>query len=429
MTITIGDSKAVWARRISAVVSITLCGRLLGFIYPVLVLRHLDHDAAALAFFFINTGYFVVQPVSGGPAMAMVRPIAASSSNDEQAQWLRAAGKILVPGVTFAAILAVIVCVTSDAPVFPMLLMVAGLSFDTMYFQTLTARTRYTAAATYRLIANIAQLLAIVLVFTMGLQSVTLVVGIFALSYFFGFAGVEPRQRALIDLMRRRVVATHNQLRKLAITAVPTLLTGLAYAGIVGLDTYLVRLASPNLVAGYGAAKTLASPFLLIPIAVVTIVQPETARADATRANALRRHLLLFGLLVSAVAIVGCWTLSGFVVSIIYGSRYQEAATTLSWLGTGATFLGFHTLLQVWCWGRDRYVPPMISLSTGALIAISCNLLLVPSLGAEGAGIAVCGGTAVAACLLVILSRPTGVSQLHLTAKLAADSAQSGLAP
>jgi O-antigen/teichoic acid export membrane protein len=415
MIITIGHTKAVWVRRISAVVSITLFGRLLGFIYPVLVLRHLNHDAAALAFFFINTGYFVVQPVSGGPAMAMVRPIAAASSNDEQAQWLRAAGKVLVPGVIFAAILAVIVCVTSNAPVLPMLLMVAGLSFDTMYFQTLTARTRYTAAATYRLIANVAQLLAIILVFAAGLQSVTLVVGIFALSYLFGFVGVEPRQRALIDLVRRPVTATRNQLRKLAITAVPTLLTGLAYAGIVGLDTYLVRLASPNLVAGYGAAKTLASPFLLIPIAVVTIIQPETARASASSAIALRRHLLLFGLLISAVAIAGCWILSGFVVNAIYGTRYPEAATTLSWLGTGATFLGFHTLLQVWCWGRDRYTPPLISLSTGAVIAISCNLLLVHNLGARGAGIAVCIGTGIAATVLVVLSRPSTVPRLCLS--------------
>ena len=197
---TLQHPKAVWVKRISAVVSITFLGRLIGFLYPVIVLRRLDSHAAGLAFFFINTGYFVVQPVSGGPAMAMVRPIAAASGDREQAQWLRAATTVLLPGIIFATTVALIVCLTSNAPVLPMLLMVVGLSADTMYFQLLTARSRYTAAATYRLIANIAQLAALLFVLTLGFRSVTLVVGIFARSYIFGFAAVEPRQRALIIL-------------------------------------------------------------------------------------------------------------------------------------------------------------------------------------------------------------------------------------
>jgi O-antigen/teichoic acid export membrane protein len=422
-TATARQTRLIWARRISAVVSITLLGRLIGFLYPVLVLRQLDSHAAGLAFFFINTGYFVVQPVSGGPAMAMVRPIAAASSDSERAQWLRAAGAILVPGVAFASTIALIVCVTSEAPAIPMLLMVVGLTADTMYFQLLTARSRYTAAAIYRLISNIAQLAALILIFSLGFHSVTLIVGIFALSYAFGFAVTEPHQRALIGLLKHSVSATRSQRHKLLATATPTLMTGLAYAGITGLDTYLVRLAHSDLVAGYGAAKTLASPFLLVSLAVTTIVQPETARADLNSAIALRRHLLLFGTGIGVVAIAACWILSGFAVSIVYGSRYPEAAMTLSWLGTGATLLGLHTLLQVWCWGRDRYIVPLISLSTGALIAITCNLLLVPGLGARGAGIAFCAGTAVATMLLIILSRPAMVSQRHLVAAPTTDPA------
>ncbi len=182
-------------------------------------------------------------------------------------------------------------------------------------------------------------------------------------------------------------------------------MTGMAYSGIVGLDTYLVRLQRPSLVAEYGAAKTLASPLLLVSLAVMTIVQPETARASTERAHVLRRHMLLYGAGIGAIAVLACWTLSGIVVRIVYGTHYPEAAITLSWLGTGVTFLGLHTLLQVWCWGRDRYTPPLISLSIGAIIAIASNLLLVPDLGARGAGMAICLGTAVATAVLVGLSR------------------------
>ncbi len=402
-TFTLGEK--VWVRRISAVVAITMLGRLIGFLYPVLVLRQLDNSSAGLAFFFINSAYFVVQPVSGGPAMAMVRPIAASSNDDERAQWLRAAATITTPAIALALVVGVTVCVTSSAPVGPMLLMVVGLSADTMYFQTLTARYHYVAAATYRLISNIAQLAILVLVLALGFRSVPLIVGIFASSYAVGFAAVEWHQRTLTELLRRAVSATRAQRRTLAKTAAPTLLTGLAYSGIVGLDTYLVRLANPDLVAGYGAAKTLAAPFLLISLAVMTIIQPETARADLTSAMALRRRILRFGACGGAIAIVICWTLSGPAVHLVYGTRYPEAAMTLSWLGTGTTLLGLYTLLQMWCWGRGRYIAPLISLGVGAMAAIGCNILLVPNFGARGAGIAICLGTAVATALLVGLSR------------------------
>ncbi len=406
-TTTLDRKTTTWLRRISAVVAFTMLGRLIGFLYPVLVLRQLSNSSAGLAFFFINSAYFVVQPVSGGPAMAMVRPLAAASSESERGQWLRAAVAITVPAVVLTTIIGVAVCLSSGAPVLPMLLMVAGLSADAMYFQILTARYRYVVAAIYRLIANVAQLAALVFVLALGFRSVTLVVGIFALSYFVGFAAAEWQQRTLIALIRRAVSATRAQRRSLMKAALPTLVTGLAYSGIVGLDTFLVRIANRDLVAGYGAAKTLAAPFLLVSLAVMTIVQPEAARADLHSALALRRRILRLGACGGAVAIAACWLFSGVAVRVVYGIRYPEAAMTLRWLGTGTTLLGLYTLLQMWCWGRGRYMTPLMSLGTGAIAAVGCNLLLVPHLGTRGAGIAVCLGSAVATALLVLLSRPT----------------------
>jgi O-antigen/teichoic acid export membrane protein len=404
-TVTRGERE--WLRRISGVLVVTLLGRLIGFLYPVLLLRQLDNAAAGLAFFFINSAYFVVQPVSGGAAMAMVSPIAAASTDDERAQWLRAAANALVPGVMAAMAVAIFACVTSNAPVLPMLAMVLGLSADTMYFQLLTARHRYAAAATYRLISNVAQLAALVVVLALGFRSVTLVVAIFAFSYVVGFAAVEPGQRVLLSLAQRAVSATRSQRRRLIKTAIPTAITGLAYSGITGADTYLVRLTHHDLVAPYGAAKTLAAPFLLVSLALATIVQPETARADRTQAASLRSRIIRLGAGGGAIAIAACWIFSGIAVRLVYGARYPAAVTTLSWLGAGTTLLGLHTLLQVWCWGRGQYVMPLISLVTGAGVAIAANLALVPRLGAPGGGVAMCIGAAVAMVLIVGLSSKT----------------------
>jgi len=402
-TLTFGER--VWARRVSAVVAITLLSRFIGFLYPVLVLRDLDRPAAALAFFFISSAYFVIQPVSGGPAMAMVRPIVAAVTDDERAQWMRAAMAAVIPGIAVALTVAFAACVTSDAPLLPMLLMVLGLSADTMYFQLLTSRHRYATAATYRLIANVGQLAVLAAVLVLGSRSVTLVIAIFAFSYGFGIAVTEHRQRAVLTLLKRAVRATIGQRRRLMVTAMPTMATGFAYSGITGLDTYLVRLSQPDLVAVYGAAKTLASPFLLVSLAVTTIVQPEAARADPAQASALRRRMLILGAAVATIAIAACWALSSLAIQLVYGSRFPQAALTLSWLGTGTTLLGIHTLLQVWCWGRGRYVMPLVSLGSGAVIAVVANLVLVPRVGAQGAGLAVFLGCATATCILVALTR------------------------
>lgn len=396
---------ARWARRVTAVTAITMFGRLIGFLFTALVLNHLDASDAGLAFFFINTAFFIVQPVSGGPAMAMVRPIAAASSDGERMSWLGAASVVLVPAVAVSFAVAAIACATSGAPVGPMLLMVACLSADAMYFQLLTARYRYTAAATYRLIANAVQLGALIIVLTGGIRSVNLIIAIFALSYLCGIAIVEPRQRVLVGVAQRAATVTRAQCWKLAATAIPTLATGLAYSGMVGVDTYLVRLHDPGQVAGYGAAKTLAAPYLLISFALVSILQPETAKVGPEHAMRLRRRVLAMGLGGSALAIVTCWAVSGLAVSIVYGQRYPEAATTLRWLGTAATLIGFHSLLQMWCWGRGRYVQPTVSLGIGAGVAVVCNLLLLPQLGAPGAGMAVLFGGLTALFLLVALSR------------------------
>lgn len=400
-------TETAWARRIGLVLVITLLGRLIGFLYPVLLLRQLDNAAAGLAFFFINSAYFVVQPVSGGAAMAMVSPIAAASSDDERAQWLRAAASAFVPGIALASVVAIVVCVTSSAPILPMLAMVLGLTADTMYFQLLTARQRYVAAASYRLIANVAQLAALVAVLVLGFRSVTLAVVIFASSYLVGFVAVEPAQRVLIGLARRAVSATRAQRRRLIATAIPTAITGLAYSGIIGLDTYLVRLADHDLVAPYGAAKTLAAPFLLVSLALAMIVQPETARADRMQAAGLRRRIIRLGAAGSTIAIAACWIFSGFAVHLVYGARYPAAVTTLAWLGTGTTLLGLHTLLQMWCWGRGQYVTPLITLGTGAATAVAANLALVPTLGAPGGGAAMCLGATVSTALILHLSGRT----------------------
>jgi O-antigen/teichoic acid export membrane protein len=398
-----------WSRRIGLVIALTLLTRLLGFVYPVLVLRELRPAAAGLAFFFINTAYFVVQPVSGGPATALIREVAGADDDDARARWLRAALVLGGPGLLLSLAIGATLCLTSSAPLLPMGVIVLGLAADIFYFQLLTARHRYGWAAGYRLISNVAQLVGLVLVLLAGVRSVTVVVAIFSGSYMIGFAAVEIRERALVGLLGRAVRATAAQRRTLARAGIPTALTGLAYSGIVGLDTYLVRLAGRGLVPSYGAAKTLAAPMLLVSFAVTTIVQPEAALLDDAGARRLRRRLLSTAAPLLAVAVLVAVAVAAPVVHVLYGSRYPSAPASLRWLAGGVAMLGLYTLLQAWCYGRGRYRAPLLSLGAGALLAATVNLALVPRLGGPGAGIAVLAGSTLACGLLVALTREARV--------------------
>jgi O-antigen/teichoic acid export membrane protein len=410
---------AVWVRRVSTVVLLTLLTRFVGFIYPVVVLRQLPAAAAGLAFFFINTAYFVVQPVSGGPATAMIRPVAAAKDDNARAQWVRAAFGVAVPGLVLSLVIGTVLCLTSSAPLLPMMVMVVGLSADIFYFQLLIARHRYAWAASYRLIANLGQLAVLLIMFAVGLRSVLAVVSIFAGSYAVGFVIAEWHERVLIDLLRRGSRATMRHRRVLLRAAVPTALTGLAYSGIAGFDTYLVRIRHENLVATYGAAKTLAGPLLLLSFAVTTIVQPETAMLDETGARALRRRMLAVAAPVAGVGLLIVIALAGVVIHVVYGARYAAAVATLRWLASGVAVLGVYTLLQSWCYGRGRYGAPLVSLTAGACAAVTTNLLLVPTLGTSGAGIGVLVGSSVACILLLLLT-----SDNHVRARWSSSGAE-----
>ena len=406
----LNQRESIWMRRLGGVVVLTSLARLVGFIYPVVVLRQLPAKAAGLAFFFIITGYFVVQPVSGGPATALITPVAAAGDDNARAQWVRAAFGVAMPALALSLVIGVVLCLTSRAPLLPMMIMVVGLSADIFYFQLLTARHRYAWAASYRLIANVGQLVVLVIMLAAGIRSVLAVVTVFAGSYAVGFVVAESHERVLVNLLRRGSRATMDHRRLLLRAAVPTALTGLAYSGIVGLDTYLVRITHENLVATYGAAKTLAAPLLLVSFAVTTIVQPETAMLDETEARALRRRLLTIAAPAAGIGLLVAIGLAGPIIHVLYGGRYPAAAGTFRWLASGVAILGVYTLLQSWCYGRGEYRAPLTSLAAGACAGVCTNLLLVPKLGTAGAGIGVLVGSSIACILLVLLTRD---SQAH----------------
>jgi O-antigen/teichoic acid export membrane protein len=198
--------------------------------------------------------------------------------------------------------------------------------------------------------------------------------------------------------------AVSARLRRLLAASVPSALTGYAYAALAGLDTYFLVLNRRDMVATYGAAKTLSVPPLLVAYALGNMVQSEAAHATPEDAAALRRRILRGGLLVAAAGTGVACAVAAPAVHLLYGHRFPQAPGALRLLAAATALLGLHSLLHTWAFGRGKYHYPLISLSLGILPAVGLNLALVPAIGITGAAAGVLAGTVVAVGALWLLT-------------------------
>lgn len=337
--------------------------------------------------------------------MAVVRPLAAASDDADRADWIRVALRAAVPAVALSVAIGVPLAVSADASWLAMTYLVLGLSADAMYFQILTGRRRYMTATVYRLVANVAQLAITVALLVAGVRSVHVFLGVFGGSYVLGMAAVELRGAGVLPMLRLPSAhAVSARLRRLLAASVPSALTGYAYAALAGLDTYFLVLNRRDMVATYGAAKTLSVPPLLVAYALGNMVQSEAAHATPEDAAALRRRILRGGLLVAAAGTGVACAVAAPAVHLLYGHRFPQAPGALRLLAAATALLGLHSLLHTWAFGRGKYHYPLISLSLGILPAVGLNLALVPAIGITGAAAGVLAGTVVAVGALWLLT-------------------------
>ncbi len=179
---------------------------------------------------------------------------------------------------------------------------------------------------------------------------------------------------------------------ELAKGGVPFALTAVVVTVYFRLDTVMLSLMSGERATGiYGACANLLFASLLLSQALVTAVFPVIAEAgsldDERARTVVRRALTLslaaslpIGLLASAFARPG--------LELLYGRGYGEGARALELLAWTAPVLFVTNLLghALAATGRQRDV--LVVSTVNALLNVSLNLVLIPRMGAAGAGLA-----------------------------------------
>ena len=175
------------------------------------------------------------------------------------------------------------------------------MSIDAYYFSVLRGLEEFALLGAYRSAAALIQLLFLVAVVAAGIVSVELVVVIYSFVYLVPIAVIEAARRPLFRTLAGARRAT-RPIRGLLRYAIPSLIIGLSYGAIFGLDVFFVRLGAPESLPDYLGARTLVQPMTLIPFAITIVLLPKLTRAREDE----RTRLLVRALVVTvSVAVVG----------------------------------------------------------------------------------------------------------------------------
>jgi O-antigen/teichoic acid export membrane protein len=207
----------------------------LGFAFPLVLARAVSRDDFALVYLFITTGFFVGELVLAGFPTSLTRYLAAPGESDRGSWFLSGlvAGLPLLllslgAGVLFAA--------QADADPWLLALVIVGLTIDAYYFSALRGLGRFSLLVGYRIGANLAQILALVAAWWLGIASVPLAVGIYALTYVVPIALIELRPGPVRAILGSTARPRRSLMGPLTRFAIPALVSGTAYAAILGLD-------------------------------------------------------------------------------------------------------------------------------------------------------------------------------------------------
>ena len=332
----------------------------------------------------------------------MTRAIASEPSDDRRGSWVASAAVGGVPLLVAACVLAAILAVGGSAPAILVILVVIGLTIDAYYFALLRGLRRFSWLAIYRVSANLAQILLLLVAAAAGFASLGLVVAIYAFVYVVPMIVIELYDQPIANALTGRFAVDRERLRSLTAFAIPALVSGVAYGAIFGFDVFFVRVFAAAELADYAAARALAVPMFLVPYALAIVLMPRAAAASRAEQRGILGRALVIGIVASAAGWLGYVLLGAQLVDVVFPPEYAAARSSLTTLIPGIALLGVYSVVSQWTLGIGRPYVAATSLSAGAVTTILAHLVLTASIGSVGAGLAIALGAIVALTIIGI---------------------------
>ena len=203
----------------------------------------------------------------------------------------------------------------------------------------------------------------------------------------------------------------------------PLLLSGLAIMVYLRIDQIMLgQLADDKAVGIYSAATKISELWYYIPIAIVTSVTPSIVEAkkvsETLYYNKLQKLFNLMAVIAYMIAIPMTF-LSKYIVVMIFGQNYVASGGVLSIHIWAALFVFFGWSKGIWIVAEGLTMFSLVATTSGAVMNILLNFLLLPIYRETGAAIATVISYAFVDYFLCMIYPPTQRIGLVMTKALA----------
>ena len=372
----------------------TALARLLGFFFYVVSARLLlpaDYGLLAYALALVMVASILVTTAGNG----LARFVARSEGN-------RLLVDAYVTNWSAVLALALVASLVVLLPLGPALglngwllvgaaLNVANLAVFDAYLQAQRGLSRFRAMACYYVLANLLQLLAVIVLAAMGWRSPALFLIVYGLSAIVGLALQQliwpiPVSLRLVTISRQRVISIARYIR-------PFLLHGVFYGAWWGADLILVQhLLNDTATGNYAAAKTLAQALIMAPTAIAVAAGPRLSRLpdSAVPRYLVRMMALCIGVVLPLAAVMILFRHE--LTFAFFGAKYPGAALALTPLVAGTALHGLYLVLSSAWFGLGRPAIGPVATGVGTVVTVLTALALIPLLGIAGAGLGFAAG-------------------------------------
>lgn len=176
-------------------------------------------------------------------------------------------------------------------------------------------------------------------------------------------------------------------------------------------DTFLIAYFSNSLSVGiYNVAVSIAERLWIVSQSVSNVLFPKISSMSNNDekdylTTMLTRNVLLISIITSIILVL----ISDFLILLLFGSAYEDAALPLKILMPGIVFLSVDRILSNDLSGRGKPEMSMYTSITTIILNIFLNIILIPKYGLSGAAFSTSLSYTVAFIIkIIIFKRLTG---------------------
>ncbi|HEY7065315.1 MAG TPA: hypothetical protein VII06_27810 [Chloroflexota bacterium] len=350
-----------------------------------------------------SVGMLAAIPVAGGP-VALARALGAAQGDLARQRELATVGLAAIVVVTaVCAVVTAVVLAALGRPLGGVLAVLLGMTLFTAAYNVYRGLGSAWRIAALYAGSNALQLALVALLCgALGWKIPDLALIVYSFAWALVVLGLELRAPLGLGW---DATAARGALAELWRVWAPLILANAAYAAWAWGDVVIVEHVLGDAAAGYyGLARTIVTVFLLVPEAVTMLLLPLVA-AQGRGAGKLTGSLLGLTAAVSAMLLAGVLLVAPPLLHALGDGRYAPATAALPGLAVGMALYAHYMVLEGHLVGMGRAAVHAAGISVMLVVTLGGALLLLPSQGLAGGGLAFALGAAAGLGTVVALGR------------------------